>query len=225
MGVPPNIWFPIVAALFITFAASFVFIRTMRWVAAYVFWGFIGLLFTLGIIGIIALLVTTHLIDDPEQAKNARMGAYIGSGIISMFLLIAFIGVFCFRHKIKISIELVKEGSRAVCCSHSSIFLPIIPFIIRTFFIIITGFFCFAVFTNMTYKYSVKGMGDDTIEKCRCNYVNDDECTPEQFNKDCSANGTLCFEASCSMGQPTFPWTAYLYWVSRVHKVIKNASV
>lgn len=185
----------------------------MKWLAGYIFWGFIILVFSLFIIGVIVGIIAANRIEDPEERKHTTQIAYIGAAVTVSVVIIFALVIFCFRTKIRYGIELVKEGSRAVTCSTSSIFLPIIPFIVRAFFIILTIFFCFAVATNYSYIYTVKGIGNSSFETCECNYSNGDECTPEQFNKDCSSDSSICLEASCSVEFITYPGTAYFYWV------------
>lgn len=189
----------------------------MRWIAGYIFWGVIVIFFILMIVGIAAILIGTSSIEDPKQADEAKKGGYIGAGVIAIILVFCALLLFFFRKKIQYGIELVKEGSRAVTCSNASIFLPIIPFILRTFFLVLTGFFCVAVASHHKLHYTVEGMNQTSpIENCQCTveYYDGETCDPVKFNQDCMQNLAPCFEARCTVTGLLTPATSYIYWVS-----------
>ncbi|XP_031637217.1 CTL-like protein 2 [Contarinia nasturtii] len=93
-----------------------ILIYLMRWIAAAVFWTLIALLVAYFIIVSVSIFIPGHLIP-------ASIFGTIAIGII--------VTVYVQRVKIAVSIALIKEGSKAVASSYTTLFLPIIPLIFQ----------------------------------------------------------------------------------------------
>lgn len=117
-------------------------------------------------------------------------------------MLIFIVCVYCFRHKIRCGIEIVKESSNAVCASFGSIFFPILPFIIRAVVVLATLYIVVMASTMRVNQYRVEGLGAYNGD-CSCKsslYATGDVCVPETFNTDChSSNGEICTSAGCKL--------------------------
>lgn len=144
------------------------------------------------------------------------MVLYIYLGFALFFFFIFIILLYCFRRKIKCGIEIVKESSRAVTCSYSSVFFPLIPFILRAIVALTLIFAVIMALLIRTNFYSVHG--SLSTSDCKCNnsgYTENGVCMPEQFNKDCrTSTGEICQTTICKLDEQVESSTSTFYIVS-----------
>lgn len=212
-------------AIVIAAVVSFFFILTLKWSAAFVFWGFVGLvmLCLVGLmIGVVVIGVTANFEgkDDAmvcfwlttgtnhflELCNFLQLAIYIQTGILSVILLLFIILLYCFRRKIRCGIEIVKESSRAVCASFGSILFPLLPFLFRAAVVLGTIYILIMAYTMRDNHYTVEGLNKPGADcSCKSSFYTDGlMCTPEDFNKDCrSSDGGICTAAICKLVDQT----------------------
>ncbi|XP_063709212.1 choline transporter-like 2 [Culicoides brevitarsis] len=191
---------------------SLFFALTLRWSAAFVFWGFVVLII-LGCIGSLVGIVVLQLYDAENQknlygleTEETKSAIYFEVGVVSVLLLIVMIFLCCFRQKIRCGIEIVKESSRCVCASVGSIFFPIFPFLLRAGVLIATGYIVLMMHTMRSNQYKIHGEIDENCFCIRKNYTNGDSCTPEVFNSECrTVDNNFCTSVVCKLSEQTVP--------------------
>uniref|UniRef100_A0A336MPG2 Choline transporter-like protein n=1 Tax=Culicoides sonorensis TaxID=179676 RepID=A0A336MPG2_CULSO len=205
-------------AILIAIVISFIFIVTLKWAAGFVFWSFVSIIM-LGLVGsmIASVVFLSKNIEDqpPQKAADAKTMLYASLIILSVILLVFILLLWCCRRKIKCGIEIVKESSRAVTCSFSSIIFPIFPFIIRAVLVLLTIFFLVMAITIQRNEYSVHGELENPDCKCHnFGYSTGGACLPEQFNKDChTSTGAMCERAVCKLDLQETSNTAIFYCI------------
>ncbi|GAB0099962.1 Choline transporter-like 2 [Sergentomyia squamirostris] len=219
-------WWQILVALGLTMIVSLLFIVIMRWVAGPVIWFTIA-----GVIGILGFVIYyssqmyIQLRDNPiwdsppatninavlqSYLDNKNTWLYIMIGV-SVLLLIILLLVLVLRKRIVIAIALVKEGSKAVSSTTSTVFFPLIPwtlYLVVIAFAVAVGLYLASVGSPI---YRVVGL-NDTNPTCVCTgppegvYRNGDFCTPELFSQHCREpivgsffrqENAACRSASC----------------------------
>lgn len=150
------------------------------------------------------------------QIPQTALYFYLGFSIF--FFVIFILCLYFFRRKIRCGIEIVKESSRAVTCSYSSIFFPLLPFLIRA---VVVLSFIFSVIMAMLIRenfYTVHGSLPSA--NCTCSnsgYSEGANCLPEQFNKDChTSTGEICQVAVCKLDDQVDSSNSTIYVVSVV---------
>ncbi|XP_055716939.1 choline transporter-like 2 isoform X2 [Phlebotomus papatasi] len=218
-------WWQILVALGLTMIVSLLFIVIMRWIAAPVIWFTI-----LGVIGILGYVIYysatmyVQLRDNPvyDSAPGTNINAIVKSYLdnkntwlylmigVSILLLIILLLVLVLRKRIVIAIALVKEGSKAVSSTTSTIFFPLIPW---TLYLLVIAF---AVAVGL-YLASVgdpvhRVVGLNSTGGCVCSgppegiYENGHLCDPDVFHQYCREpltgsffrqENAACRSASC----------------------------
>lgn len=207
-------------AIVIAIAVSFFFIITLKWSAAFVFWGFVVVVMLILVIIIIIIGVVlgsaAETAKDKEAAEQAKTGLYIYLAIMIIFFFIFILCLYFFRRKIRCGIEIVKESSRAVTCSYSSVFFPLLPFIIRAIVVLTLIFSVIMAMLIRSNYYTVHG--SLAFSNCTCNnsgYIEGGACLPTQFNKDChTATGGICEVALCKLDEQADSSVTTIYIVS-----------
>uniref|UniRef100_A0A8C9MZ66 Choline transporter-like protein n=1 Tax=Serinus canaria TaxID=9135 RepID=A0A8C9MZ66_SERCA len=176
-------WYWILIGLFIAMMLSLLFLVLLRFTAGVLFW-----IFIFGVIGIIG------------YGKNYRSSIlvwFLINLLICLFTVIILCGVeviiilmlIFLRNRIRIAIALLKEGSRAIGYIMSTLFYPIVTFLLIA--ICISYWAVTAVFLATSGEPVYKVMANQTL----CKYANL-TCDPETFN---TTNVTkLCPGAQCT---------------------------
>uniref|UniRef100_A0A1L8DEG2 Choline transporter-like protein n=2 Tax=Nyssomyia neivai TaxID=330878 RepID=A0A1L8DEG2_9DIPT len=207
-------WITILVSLGITMIISLLFIMVMRWIAAPVIWcTILGVIGILGFVIYYSLSMYIHLNNNPvyNSAAGSNINAIVKSYLdnkntwlciliaVSIILLITLLLILVLRKRIVIAIALVKEGSKAVSSTTSTIFFPIFPWILYLLviaFSITVGLYLASVGDPL---YRVVGLNNSTVEGCQCTgppesiYENGDYCNPELFYQYCREPITSSF--------------------------------
>ncbi|KAG4077520.1 hypothetical protein HA402_002947 [Bradysia odoriphaga] len=214
----------ILVALIIAMVCSLILIAMMRWLAAPLLWlSIIGVLVMLGFGTYYSVTKFIQLRDNPIDVMGgyniaslvneylAKKETWLVLSIISgVVLLIIFLIVIFLRKRIVIAIALVKEGSKAVSSTLTTIFFPIFPWVFQLLiiaFAVTVGLYLASVGTQV---HTVVGL--DT--SCVCSgpaatYVNGGVCDPRTFSENChptsavlsrflrQSNDNPCAKAAC----------------------------
>lgn len=142
---------------------------------------------------------------------------------LSITLVIIVLTIIILRKRIIIAVALVKEGSKAVSSITSTVFFPIIPWLIQVMvigFAVLCGLYLASIGTEV---YKVNGM--NTTTSCVCTgrtYYDGEICNPEEFNRFCKntafslnkARSDLCIDAACHFIQIENPTIVSYFHVS-----------
>jgi len=137
-------------------------IHVMRWIATPVVWFSICLMIST----FLAAAIGGFVIYSEEQSKDHEAAT---NGLITgvMFIILTLVMVLCVylaRHKIAVAIALIKEGSKAVASSYSTVFFPIVPMIFQI------GIF--AIFASVLVNIQFIGSHDDDGIRAALHLVN-----------------------------------------------------
>ncbi|XP_063699280.1 choline transporter-like 2 [Culicoides brevitarsis] len=176
---------------------SLFLIVTLKWSAAFVFWGFVVLI----IVALVAFMLSIICVQIPSASKsNDGMNEiYFQLLIVAVVLALLILILYCLRRKIRCGIEIVKESSRCVCASIESIFFPVLPLLLRAAVFIAMMYILVMAFTMQHNEYHVQGRDPD----CFCKnvfYDNYYKCYPKTFNSDCRrSDGGICTQKICQL--------------------------
>ncbi|XP_063284008.1 choline transporter-like protein 5 isoform X4 [Pelobates fuscus] len=184
-------WYWILIALFIAMVVSLLFLILLRFTAGVFFW-----IFIIGVIGVVGYGIWRCFYEyySLKGVPGANLTIYdIGlqtdfrvylelqqTWLVFMIILcivevIIILMLIFLRNRIRIAIALLKEGSRAIGYVMSSLFYPIITFLLIA--ICISYWAVTAVFMATSGEAVYKVMGNKTF----CNYTGS-TCIPETFN-------------------------------------------
>ncbi|XP_038109357.1 choline transporter-like 2 isoform X3 [Culex quinquefasciatus] len=209
-------WRLVIVILVLSLIASLLFITMLRWVAKPMVW--------ISILGVIAALsygvyysytrydyiskhpVENHVNVSPNLSslveswfKSEKVWLWI-LVILSIVLVVLLLVVLVLRKRIVIAIALVKEGSKAVSAIFSTVFFPIIPWLLHIaviVFSIVVGLYLASIGEPV---YRVYGL--NATQSCVCDnaYRDGDICDPTTFNAHCQnrmIRGGICTDAAC----------------------------
>ncbi|XP_063695599.1 choline transporter-like 2 isoform X2 [Culicoides brevitarsis] len=199
-------------AILVAIVVSFFFIITLKWSAAFVFWGFASLVLALIAVMIISFGVVlgsaAQHAKTQQEADEVKKGLYMYCAIFGLMFLAFVALLYFFRKKIRCGIEIVKESSRAVTCSYASVFFPLLPFLIRAVIGLTLIFGVIMLAMTRSNVYSVSGSLSSSDCVCNATYNVGGSCLPEKFNKDChSSTGEICEVAVCQLDEQAVPAT------------------
>uniref|UniRef100_A0A8C8BMW3 Choline transporter-like protein n=1 Tax=Otus sunia TaxID=257818 RepID=A0A8C8BMW3_9STRI len=176
-------WYWILIGLFIAMIVSLLFLVLLRFTAGVLFW-----IFIFGVIGIIGYGRCNLLASGAVSPYCLNLGKEIMIMLCVVEVIIILMLIFL-RNRIRIAIALLKEGSRAIGYIMSTLFYPIVTFILIA--ICISYWAVTAVFLATSGEPVYKVMANQTL----CKYANL-TCDPETFN---TTNVTkLCPGAQCT---------------------------
>ncbi|XP_055621858.1 choline transporter-like 2 isoform X3 [Toxorhynchites rutilus septentrionalis] len=211
-------WKLVIIFMLLSLLASLIFITMLRWIAKPMVW--------ISILGVIAALcygvyysysqysyirahpVESHINVSPNLSslfeswfKSDRTWLWI-LVILSIILVVLLLVVLVLRKRIVIAIALVKEGSKAVSAIFSTVFFPIIPWVLHILVIV------FAVAVGLYLAsigepvHRVYGLNSSTTCVCNNGYKDGDICDPIVFNDHCHNsvlrdNSGRCMDAAC----------------------------
>ncbi|XP_065829328.1 choline transporter-like protein 4 [Oscarella lobularis] len=207
MGI---VWPWLIGGLVIILLFSAILIVIMRWIAGFIVW--LSIFAVLGLLsfGIAWCFIKYRELETEPQTPTTLLetflyqkNTYLALGIICCIVLaILLLIVLCLRSRIQIAIELIKEGSRAIGNMWSTLFFPIITFILLC--IVICWWATAAVFLqssgNPIYGYSFPPSGSDDNGERTVNgtpYTNGKPCVPEEFNETKAAFPNETFGMDC----------------------------
>jgi len=205
---------------------SFVWIVLMRFLASFMVWTSILLVFlgtTAGLGYSSYRLYWAYMDTDPEAQKNIfqlnwtpeiaedflkQRNTWLAFTIIAGIIFLIFLCLFIFlRQRIIIAIKLIEEGSHAVGQMFSSLFFPILPWLFQ---LIVFGFFLIVSLYLSSWgvqDYRVAIKNDENLPCAKfsaCNNVSGSDSTPTPYrtNDTCdpatfSECSNACPEASC----------------------------
>ncbi|XP_039450769.1 choline transporter-like 2 isoform X2 [Culex pipiens pallens] len=209
-------WRLVIVILVLSLVASLLFITMLRWIAKPMVW--------ISILGVIAALsygvyysytrydyiskhpVENHVNVSPNLSslveswfKSEKVWLWI-LVILSIGLVVLLLVVLVLRKRIVIAIALVKEGSKAVSAIFSTVFFPIIPWLLHIaviVFSIVVGLYLASIGEPV---YRVYGL--NATQSCVCDnaYRDGDICDPTTFNAHCQnrlIRGGICTDAAC----------------------------
>ncbi|XP_011506573.1 PREDICTED: CTL-like protein 2 isoform X2 [Ceratosolen solmsi marchali] len=128
--------------------------------------------------------------------------------LCAIFLSLIVLVTLFLRKRIYLACQLIKESSKAVTCILSSLFFPIIPWILHL--LVLTYGITIFLFLLTIWKpnYRVEMMDDD---QCLCepslNYYTNSVCDPDEFNSKCrQLSGEPCTLSACNLISKDRPW-------------------
>jgi choline transporter-like protein 2/4/5 len=121
------------------------------------------------------------------------------------------------RKRIDLACQLIKESSKAVACIWSSLFFPVLPWLLHILVIIFAAAVLFSLQTITVPNYQIQEALDSaSADSCICppelNYVNNATCDPNIFKTECKdVNGGACVTKGCYQTSATIPGQVYIY--------------
>ncbi|XP_049540595.1 choline transporter-like 2 isoform X3 [Anopheles darlingi] len=212
-------WRMILVFLACSMIASLILITMLRWIAKPLVW--------VSIIGVITALsygvyysfteyrkisanpVAAHVNVSPNLSslvsswfKSDRTWLWILI-VLSIVLVVLLLVVLVLRKRIVIAIALIKEGSKAVSASFSTVFFPVVPWILQAGVIVFSVVVLLFLASIGDPVYRVSGLNSSTACVCSNGYKEGDICDPGVFNEQCRdvKAGTYeqarCVDAAC----------------------------
>lgn len=137
------------------------------------------------------------------NSKLNKKSTWLVFTIVSTVALVVLLLIIIFlRKRIRLSIALIVEGSRAILEIKSSLAFPVFQWLL--YLVVLIWFFGVAIYLSSMklYVFKVKGLAND--HDCVCNnsyYKDGDWCTESKWEWYCSATGqnnTMCKLAKCA---------------------------
>uniref|UniRef100_A0A182NQ24 Choline transporter-like protein n=1 Tax=Anopheles dirus TaxID=7168 RepID=A0A182NQ24_9DIPT len=206
--------------------ASLIFITMLRWVAKPLVW--------ISIVGVIAALsygvyysfreyqiiranpVAAHVNVSPNLSslvnswfKSDQTWLWILI-VLSVILIVLLLVVLVLRKRIVIAIALVKEGSKAVSASYSTVFFPIVPWILQAAVFVFALVILLFLASIGDPVYKINGLNASLSCVCSNDYKEGDICDPTEFNDKCRDNTRAydqgrCLDAACHFQEVDTP--------------------
>lgn len=208
-------WKFIVLALGIAIVVSLIYISLLRWIAGIMTWLSILALLALSITGTIFSYKRYEYLKKygPPPVKNKMivgtleewsytpelwLAIAIILGILAVIILLL---VIFLRRRIIVAIALIKEGSKAVSSIITSLFFPLIPWVLQCAVVVwVLAVLCYLMSIGKDV-FKVQGLSSS----CICTDVyedlqNGDICEPRIFQQKCSNPQTSlpCVNAGCN---------------------------
>ncbi|XP_059489067.1 choline transporter-like 2 isoform X2 [Neocloeon triangulifer] len=137
------------------------------------------------------------------QAYLAVKDTWLVLGIIAAVVLVIVLLITLFlRNRLRIAIALIREASKAVGSTMSSLFFPVVPWLLQILVLSFGLSVMVYLASTGTPVNRVKGM--DLDKSCQCQnpklYHNQFNCEKESFKRDChdANSGGECLTASCA---------------------------
>ncbi|XP_049293618.1 choline transporter-like 2 isoform X3 [Anopheles funestus] len=206
--------------------ASLILITMLRWIAKPMVW--------ISIIGVIAALsygvyysfreyqsiranpVAAHVNVSPNLSslvnswfKSDQTWLWILIAL-SVILIVLLLVVLVLRKRIVIAIALVKEGSKAVSASYSTVFFPLLPWILQAavyLFALLVLLFLASIGDPV---HKINGLNTSATCLCSNGYKEGDICDPVVFNENCKDTNRAydqgrCIDAACHFQEVDTP--------------------
>lgn len=120
----------------------------------------------------------------------------VGAIIFAVVFVVLLLVVFCFRHKIFMSIQFIKEASKATSANTFVMFFPIFQSVIE---VILMAFALYIYLQLGSIGERVYQIRSPSHDSCTCNgqfYSVNSTCIVEEFKKNCAV---LCPNLSCKL--------------------------
>ncbi|XP_052896264.1 choline transporter-like 2 isoform X2 [Anopheles moucheti] len=206
--------------------ASLILITMLRWIAKPMVW--------ISIIGVIAALsygvyyslreyqniranpVAAHVNVSPNLSslvnswfKSDQTWLWILIAL-SIVLIVLLLVVLVLRKRIVIAIALVKEGSKAVSASYSTVFFPLVPWILQAAVIVFSLLVLLFLASIGDPVYKINGLNTSISCLCSNGYKEGDICDPVVFNENCKDSSRAhdqgrCIDAACHFQEVDSP--------------------
>uniref|UniRef100_A0A182JCJ5 Choline transporter-like protein n=1 Tax=Anopheles atroparvus TaxID=41427 RepID=A0A182JCJ5_ANOAO len=218
-------WPMILAFVGFSVLASLILITMLRWIAKPLVW--------ISIIGVIAALsygvyysyreyraiianpVVSHVNVSPNL--SSLVNAWFKSDqtwliiliVLSVLLIVLLLVVLVLRKRIVIAIALIKEGSKAVSACYSTVFFPLVPWVLQAGVIVFSILVLLFLASIGDPVYQISGLNSSSCV-CTNGYKDGDFCDPAIFNEKCSimtnTDGTArCLDAACHFMEVNTP--------------------
>uniref|UniRef100_A0A182W864 Choline transporter-like protein n=1 Tax=Anopheles minimus TaxID=112268 RepID=A0A182W864_9DIPT len=206
--------------------ASLLLITVLRWIAKPMVW--------ISIIGVIAALgygvyysfreyqsiranpVAAHVNVSPNLSslvnswfKSDQTWLWILIAL-SVTLIVLLLVVLVLRKRIVIAIALVKEGSKAVSASYSTVFFPLVPWMLQAAVIVFSLLVLLFLASIGDPVHKINGLNTSISCLCSNGYKEGDVCDPVVFNDNCKDNSRAhdqgrCIDAACHFQEVNAP--------------------
>ncbi|XP_058055526.1 choline transporter-like 2 isoform X3 [Anopheles bellator] len=217
--------------------ASLLLITMLRWVAKPLVW--------ISIVGVIAALSYAVYYSYTEYRKisanpvaahvnvSPNLSSLINSWfksdqtwlwiliVTSIVLVVLLLVVLVLRKRIVIAIALIKEGSKAVSASFSTVFFPIVPWILQAGVIVFSVVVLLFLASIGNPVHKVYGLNTSSSCVCTNGYKEGDVCDPTVFNEKCrdvsvrTDGQARCLDAACHFQEvDTPPLVGYFHAVN-----------
>ncbi|XP_052862556.1 choline transporter-like 2 isoform X1 [Anopheles cruzii] len=217
--------------------ASLLLITMLRWVAKPLVW--------ISIVGVIAALSYAVYYSYTEYRKisanpvaahvnvSPNLSSLVNSWfksdqtwlwiliVTSIVLVVLLLVVLVLRKRIVIAIALIKEGSKAVSASFSTVFFPIIPWILQAGVIVFSVVVLLFLASIGNPVHKVSGLNTSSSCVCTNGYKEGDVCDPTVFNEQCrdvsvrTDGQARCLDAACHFQEvDTPPLVGYFHAVN-----------
>lgn len=222
-------WRYLVIGLLVALFVSLIYIFLLRYVAGIMVW--------LSILALIVLLTGgtyisyknyvqlrdtgvpvvqqgTHLKGKLQSVLNKQEFWVSLLVIFAVLLVLTLVIVIFLRKRISIAVTLIREGSKAVSNVMSALFFPIFPWILQCLVIGWAGIVAVYLMSSEKEIFKVHGLANNQLCVCSNAYVDNDNCTPQEFNKYCQNPQTLghCLNAGCGyVGQESSSKLTYMH--------------
>ncbi|XP_035221732.1 choline transporter-like protein 2 isoform X2 [Stegodyphus dumicola] len=214
-------WHLIVIGLLISMVISLIWIILMRWIAAPMIW--LSIILVLAFSAFACYYSSTRYVqlkDTPGSEGNFRLTldvksylalrkTWLAFAIISgVIFAILFLVIIFLRKRILIAIALIKEASKAVGFMVTTLFFPVIPYILMLIFL--------AFWMAVALYIASSGKASFVISDAPSgsNYTNGSLCHPEDFTN--AASKIKCMFRSYGLKDNIFTAHAYnlfgLFW-------------
>lgn len=137
----------------------------------------------------------------------------IAAGVIGAIIALL---TCCLFDRVRLACKIIKEASKAVMSTISSLFFPIFPYILYTI-IAVYMFLIFVQLYSIDEEFKIQIRKNDG-KSCICsNGINDTSgalCSPYEFKQNCLENGKECLSKRCVSMEPWY--IPYFYGINLI---------
>ncbi|XP_032241921.2 choline transporter-like protein 4 isoform X2 [Nematostella vectensis] len=194
-----SVWYWILIGFVISMVLAFVYIIITRWIAGPLIWFTIIAVFALLVFGMYCCFSKYKELKDSGKSKTLEFTAdlskygdsketWLALGILLIILfIIIFLIVLVLCSRIRIAVELIGEASKALSSMLSTLFFPIIPWLMQ---LILFAWFLIVIIylaTNGVPQYKVSNLPDDPY-----NLTDGTTCDPATFDSKYPNTSSSC---------------------------------
>ncbi|XP_073243444.1 choline transporter-like protein 4 isoform X2 [Porites lutea] len=188
------VWYWLLIGMILVMILAFIYILITRWVTGPLVWITIILVFALIIYGMYFCYSKYKFLNDTGTSADFELKftldldtytqskeTWLGLGIfLTVLLVILLLIVLVLRKRIQIAISMIKEASKAVAAIKTSLFFPLVPWLLQL--ALFAWFVAVAVYlvTNGTAKYKVIDVPESGDPY---NLTNSSDCVTETFEQ------------------------------------------
>ncbi|CAH1271865.1 SLC44A4 [Branchiostoma lanceolatum] len=199
-------WYLILGGLGAAMVVSFIYIVIMRWIAGVMVWFTIFAVIVLNIFGIYYCYTQYVALENVSGADSSiydvgfttnlstytkLQDTWLGIGIaLSVILLIILLILIFLRNRIRIAIALIKESSRAVSNIMSTLFFPLIPWILQIVLFAYWGAVALFLASSGQAQYEVQDY--NSTNTSTASNMTGQSCTPTSFDTSAVSSTVQC---------------------------------